>query len=421
MTIYGVLPAGFVKKTIAQIQADMEATQKASMDSALDTSAAGHIGQLNGIAAAQIGELWDVGEAAYNSFNPDLAVGQGQDNLGAVRGSKRLTDKASSVPCDLVFSAPGTYAAGTLVANVAGTPGARFSNGLDVVVPALDSLGHPTAFPYAVPGAVFVGVALGPTVALAGTLTTITAPVNGWSSVTNPLDATLGHFLESDADYQQRQQQEIAAAGACTVPSVVADLLDLGATSASVIENIGDGPDANGQPGHSSQAIVYDALDPIADADIGLVVWNNKPSGARTFGSTSVDIVDQLGVTRTVSFTRPTERPVYMAFTITLAPGLVLGTIAPLMKQTIVNYSRGLDVDGNTLTPAPKDLLAPGVEVDGLAFVAAIYFGPNRIPGVTIKSYALDFSPSPTSDADLPIGTFEVGVLDSSRIAVNGI
>lgn len=409
--VYGVTPQGFILKPVAAIIQDFEDEQTSTMDAALDTSAAGPVGQLNGIYGAALGELWELGQAGYNGFNPDDVEGVAQDNVGAVRGSKRLTAKPSSVFCNCTLTAANSpYLAATLVANVAGNAPLQFSNALDVVVTV-----------NGVVPVLFKALAVGPTAAASGTLTVITAPVTGWSVVTNPLDATLGQLIETDPDYRLRQELEIAAVGACTVPSETADLLEVAnVISAKVLENTGDTLDTStGMPGHSTQSIVWDGpLALAANQDIGLAVWNGKPSGAQTFGNTSVQIVDSLGAPQTVFFSRPSQLPVYMAFTVTLGQGVVLATIAPQIKAAIVNLSNGFDPSGVALASTTPGILAPGGSVIAMAFRKAAF----DFPGVTdVSNLALDFTASPTATANLPVTFVQVGTLDTSRITVNGI
>ena len=58
-----------------------------------------------------------------------------------------------------------------------------------------------------------------------------------------------------------------------------------------------------------------------------------------------------------------------MAFTVTLGPGAVIGTVAPLVKQTLVFLSNGFQADG--VTPLLEGM--PGKFVPGGTVIALVY------------------------------------------------
>ena len=167
--------------------------------------------------------------------------------------------------------------------NVSGDSSRQFSNVATVVV-TVDGV-------YSVQMASLLD---GPIEALSGTLTAITAPVTGWSAVTNPLDAIPGHFLETDPDYRERQREELAASGSSTVDAITAKPLQIpGVVSAFTLENNTDVTNSLG----SSTAILIECIvwdgsrrwHPCASsATIAqVVIMGAKPSGAATFGTTA--------------------------------------------------------------------------------------------------------------------------------------
>jgi hypothetical protein len=194
-----------------------------------------------------------------------------------------------------------------------------------------------------------------------------------------------------------------------------------GVVSVNVRENTTDTVDANGLPGHSMHAIVWDGTGAsAADADIANTIWQNKPSGAQTVGGHSVQIVDETGATQTVYFDRPAQVPVWMAFTVNLATGATISTVAAAIKLACTRLAQGADpLTGATLDPTTPGILAPGSDVERLVYSAMARL---QVPGVAaVTGLALDIHASPTATADLTFSANQIGVLDSSRITVNGI
>jgi hypothetical protein len=411
---YGVTSVGFFPKPVSEIVAEIVADELSTIDPALDVGDEGPIGQLNGIMAEKLAEVWELAQFAYNSVNPNDAEGNQLDNVGALTGSQRLTPKPSLVLCTCVLSSVNSpYNQGTLLANVTGQPATQFTNAQTIIVspPVL-----PATDPQTITGLPFISVEDGPILAIAGTLTTIAAPVTGWTSITNPLDQVYGTLLELDADFRLRREEELAAAGSGTLDAIESDLLEIdgGAVLAiTVLENTLTSPvDANGTPINQVQPVVWDGVTPgAANNDIAQALWNDKPAGISYYGSSSGVAQDVQGNSHTVLFTRPTQEPVYLAYTVTWTPGLS----GALQTQAIL----AIKVAAAAFTSAPgtNAVLQPGVSVVALALRAAAL----AIPGVfDVPTLALGFSPSPVGTANLAVGPLAVAVVETPNITVNG-
>lgn len=414
MTTFGVTAQGFVPKPTTQILSEIDADELANIDPQLDTSSTGPIGQLNGIMANRFSELWAILQTLANAMNPDAAEGFLLDNISSISGTLRLPVKPSFVYANVTLQAAHSpYLAGTLVANVAGQPTVQFSNAQDIAISSDGTYSQ-----------LFTSIADGPIIAASGTLNQITTPVTGWTAITNPLDATLGNLQEQDPNLRLRREQEIASAGSATDDSIRSDLMQVaGVKSVQVIDNNTPLADpVTGTPAKSFQCVVFDGITPGAsNANIGQVIWNDKPSGIASYGTTPVQVTDSQGNPQTVLFSRPIALPVYLAYTVTFAPG----TSAPAqtsaiatLKQLAVNLSQGFDINNNALPFGTAGVLLPGTELFALLYrslalqVAGIVDAPNL---------ALDFIPSPTATANLLCNQTQIIVLDTSRITVNGL
>ncbi len=387
---------------------DIEIAEEANIDPAIDTSSGEPLGQLNGIMTEKVAELWQVlSTLAGSVINRDGAGGALLDNIGSVTGSLREPPKPSFVYCNCALTAASSpYLAGTLMANVNGQASNQWQNAQDVEVT------EDGTYPV-----LFVSVQDGPIAAASGTLNQITVSVSGWSAVTNPLDATPGTLLEGDPSYRTRQVQELAAAGSCTVQSIKADLLEIpggGVQSAEVLENTKITTDlTTGMPPKSLQAIVFDGVTPSVSNDtIAQVLWNDKPAGILYCGTTTGQAIDSQGNPQVVAFSRPTQRPLYLSFSVTLVPGAVLSTAAAAIKATIValNAKPTTENNGYQILPGTK------VKATVLRAIAENVSGVDECTGL-----ALDFVPGPVNTLSLPIGPLEIAVLDTSRTFVNGV
>jgi hypothetical protein len=329
------------------------------------------------------------------------------------------------------------YPAGTLIANVVGTPALTFSN-----------LGDVTAFD--ISGDVATGVTMqattnGPTGAITpGTLTEITTPVNGWTAITNPLaQSQLGTNVELDADYVLRQVEEIASDGAATSPSTVAALYELFATyyggqgevgpySAKYYQNTGASPITIGGaltlPGHTFTVVVYDpktlvpatgpatALPGSGQGSFAATIWQNRPSGIRSIGAVSAPVEDPFLGLQTVSWNVPTPVPLTINAAVAIYPGQTWATVAAAIVAALV--SAAIAATPSTLIP-PVGQLTPGAPVAGSQIEAVIMSVPGvfEVFSLTFGGAAFPGSPDPTANETLiPVSPLQVATIAASGV-----
>ena len=279
----GVGPAGFAIPTLQAILTNYQDAVLANVNAALDLSDTSPEGQILTILSNFDASLWELMQAVYNAFNPEDAEGAALDNIGDLRGVPRNGPTFTQVviqPGDLVLDvAHATYPAGQLVANVAGFPSQSFSNLSDVTAAMITTGVNNVAV-------IFEALVVGPTPTVnPGTLTAITTPVPGWTSITNALpQSELGQAEESDQAYLVRQNEEIGITGSCTPPSIVAAMYAAlaaaygaasvtGAYSVAFYENTSLTTLTIGTlvlPGKSFSIVVFDPADELPDATIAL-------------------------------------------------------------------------------------------------------------------------------------------------------
>jgi len=397
MTVYGLTDAGFVAKTLQDIEASFVAQQRANIDPAIDTSQFGLIGQLNGIMASEIAELWELGENLYDSMDPDQVSGDAQDQLYSLTNSLREPATSSRVVCTVVLAAGTSIPALTAVASVVGNAAARFTN----VTAMINAGGSPATLE--IP---FAAIETGPIAANAGTLTQRDTLITGWTSITNALDAELGTDIESDAAYRARRQDELAAQGGGTVAGIRADILQLDTVlAATVLENVTDTIDANGLPGHSFEAVVRSAIGTDDDDAIALTIWANKPAGIQAFGSINVVITDSEGIPHTIGFSRPAEIPVYVALRLTVVAADYIGDTA--MKEAVAASAE---------TPGSPGYLDVGDPVYAGRFVTVAMQQPGVLNAeCRVSLVSSDYA---TGQPSVALTQRQIGTLDTTRISV---
>lgn len=389
----GVDPTGFTGQTIEEIVDAMGVDALTTISPSLVLDPDQFIGQFIGIVAKKAAEIWEVEQVAYNACNRNAAEGFLLDNIGDLTGTKRLAATKSTVTCTVNLGVGFSQPAGVMTANVVGQPDIKFVNKSLVT--------STTAGNYS---AVFEATTEGPIVANSGTLTVITTPVTGWNSVTNPLDATPGTLIETDTAYRVRQRAELSASGSGTIDGMRADILRIaGVIDCFVFENTSNVTNSDGVPAHAIEVVIFDGNTPTAlDATVFQTIWDNKPSGIETYGSTVGTATDSRGDIRTVKFSRALVKPVYLTYS-----GVV---IDPSFFPTdgVAQIKAAASLRGS-------QILTLGVDIISLQFKGAALSVPGT---VDVPTLYLGFAASPAGTANLVIGTREIGRVDTSNIMV---
>lgn len=391
---FGLTPDGFVPKSLEDVLNDVVTRQRADLGPDIDTSPFSVLGQLNGVFASKLVELWEAGQELYDALDPDMASGVQQDALYSLTNTLRHDAKKSTVTATVNLSAATTIAAGDAVASVQGNPVARFVN--------IEPMLNPGAAPANV-SVLFESEEVGPVVANATTLNVIETFIAGWNSITNAEDAALGSFVETDAAYRIRRLSELAAAGGGTVNGIRADLSRLpDVVAVAVLENVTDVTTADGLPPHSIEAIVRGG-----DAQaIGESIATNKVGGIQTHGTEPpVEVVDEQGETYEIYFSRPDEVTVFVAIEVVTSADYVGDEALALALQAATT---------NKLDPAYLDV---GTDVYSGQMVRVAL----RVTGVLNASVGLSLTAITEPDAgepSIPIASRELGVVLPANIAV---
>ncbi|EKS7718741.1 baseplate J/gp47 family protein [Salmonella enterica] len=287
-------------------------------------------GQMVALVALAVHDANNTAISVYNCFSPATGYGAALTSNVKINGIARKGATNSTV--DLLL----TGTAGTTITN--GT--VKDTNNViwrlpDSVVIGVDGTVTVTA----------ICSNSGAVVALAGTITTINTPTRGWTSVTNPAAATVGAPAETDAELRIRQGQSVAIPSITPFEGVDGAIANIaGVTRHKLYENDTGKTDGNGLPPHSISAIV-DGGDV---TEIARTIRGNKGQGVRTWGKTSVTVPDKYGNPHIISFSRPTDVPVYGKITLKVFAGYT-SQIGVQIQQAVADYINRLMIGDQVL------------------------------------------------------------------------
>ncbi|EAM7381454.1 hypothetical protein FQQ78_11235 [Salmonella enterica] len=287
-------------------------------------------GQMVALVALAIHDANNTAISVYNSFSPATGYGAALTSNVKINGIARKGATNSTV--DLLL----TGTAGTTITN--GT--VKDTNNVIWRLPASVVIG--------VDGTVTATAICsksGAVAAPAGAITTINTPTRGWTSVTNPAAAAVGAPAETDAELRIRQGQSVAIPSMTPFEGVDGAIANIaGVTRHKLYENDTGKTDGNGLPPHSISAIV-DGGDV---TEIARTIRGNKGQGVRTWGKTSVTVPDKYGNPHIISFSRPTDVPVYGKITLKVFAGYT-SQIGVQIQQAVADYINRLMIGDQVL------------------------------------------------------------------------
>jgi len=391
MSDYGVSSTGFKRKRLNLLLEELNSEVKAIFGDNFNVSPESPDGQINGVISESNANLWELAEEAYNAFNPKAASGVTLRNLVQLNGIIPFAATASRVELTISGDSGTSIIAGSFIGDVEET--IIFSTDETVLIPSGGSVVVQAT-----------ATVTGPRPALADTITEIITPVTGWDSVTNNDPAVLGTDLEKDSDLRARRERSVARDAQAVIDAIFAEIKSVvGVTQLLVLENdTNSGPDTNGLPAHSINAIVLGGQ----DQDIAKAIFLKKTLGATSFGNTSAVITDDQSIEHTVSFSRPTEIDIYVIVNLTTFANFPVDG-QDLIKQAIIDYSQGILTEGR------------GFSLGDNVINSQLYSPVNTIQGHTVESLFIGTSAGPTSSADIIIAINEISVFLEANITVN--
>lgn len=383
----GLTPTGYEPKPLDDIKTDLGSGFRAVFGAAITLIAQSVFGQIIGVIAERLADLWQLGLTIYTASTREGAVGVQLDHIGALTGTYRLQASNTHVQmqcnCD-----DGTIITAGSVVSIPGV-GTKFTNDVDS---AASSGGFVMVD--------FRAVDTGPFAAPSGTVTHIDTPVSGWHSCTNPLDENiLGTDVESDTAYRIRQVAELRAIGSSTVAAIRAKMFEVtNVTDCFVFENNSDVTDVNGLPPHSFECVVNGGV----DATIASTISLNKPTGIATHGTTATATLDGNGFAVTINWSRPVVLNIYIIVNLIVSKAQFPSNGATLVQDAVVSYEVNYHV---------------GSEVRSSALVPSIFAATAGV--LECQLPLIGTAPSPGSSATIVVNNRQKADLDTSRTTVN--
>lgn len=326
-----------------------------------------------------------------NQINPNVAGGVFLDALVGLHFGQRRAASRSTVTAT-VTGTNGTIIPKGSVAKT--TIGARFETMYAVTISGSTSVQ-------------MQAIETGPVGADAGTLTKIETAISGWSTVTNPLAATLGGDVESDAQLRSRRLDMLGTQSTSTIAAIRSRLSAQvgGLISHAVVDNPTlSAKTIKGVSIAAKSIAVFTAGG--ASADIARAIYNTTPAGVPTVGATTVNVADTVvsGYSTPIKYTDAATVPVLVKVTVDTSP-LDLQTIIP---ELVVDYANG---EGAT----PRNFVIGG---DVLPFEIASYIN-SREPSINIRNVEITkASPVSWSNSPITIDLNQIPTIQLSSVTV---
>lgn len=237
---------------------------------------------------------------------------------------------------------------------------------------------------------------VGPVVEQPNTITLISVPQTGWDSIYNPLRGDTGRFEESDEELRERFRNAKFTQAANILESILSEVASVdGVEKVVIFENETDVEDSKGIPPHSFMPVVLGGL----TTEIGNAIWKNKPTGIRSFGDTTVSILDSQGIAHDVSFKRPSPVRVYIDLVLEVNDNFP-GEGAALIKQALVDYFRNNYSIGDDVV------------------YTRLYTPLNSIAGHQVNSFTIGTTENPSGMSNVVINYDQIASLAQDDIQV---
>lgn len=182
------------------------------------------------------------------------------------------------------------------------------------------------------------------------------APQYGLTRAAEETDASLRNRIAASLSGRGIALRESLSSALAAVPYIRAF---------RIYENDTDAADARGIPAHSLAVVTYGGnQDTIARA-----IFNKKSPGIGTYGTTSVQITDELGNAHTVRFTKAGSLAVYPSVFIKGLEGFSLDSISAPVKTAIQNHIGALSIGEALNIPQLYGLIYNAVPEQAASFV----------------------------------------------------
>jgi len=269
-------------------------------------------------------------QLAVNNQSPSTAVGTGLDSIVKLNGVSRSASSYSTCSATILGIAGTVISSGV----VFDTSGYKWD------LPANTTIGSD-----GVTDVTVTCETAGAIVADIGTISTISTPQYGWTAVTNPVAATPGAAVETDAELRTRQTESVTLPSQTVLEGLLAAVLSVsGVKRAVAYENTSGTADANTLPAHSICIVAEGGTDQLVADQI----YYHKTPGCGTYGTTAIAETSVYGFTTTINFYRPTAVPIDVAVSVKALSGYS-GALAADIQTYVADYLNSLQIGDDVI------------------------------------------------------------------------
>jgi len=393
---FGMTEQGFVPKRLADVLESLH-TKLANVTDPntgakpfMNEEADGILMQLTDIIAEEISICWEEAYLAANQYDPLNSSG------APLRGLIQLNGLSTSygAPTQLMMELSGTpgvvIPSRSLIASTDGeqvyytTASATIGNSGKVQVTANSQTNG----------------AYDPEI---NTIIAIQTPIFGWNGAKNISTVSVGADADSDTELHIKQERATSATSYRQVDAIYSGIINIdGVTFARIYVNATSSTDERGISAKTIAPVVVGGT----NEAIANVIRLKADALANFTGNTSVTYTGQFGDTQTISFTRPTEKDIYIDIDISFTDtNLWPEDGYDQIKQAIVEYAQ-YNQSGTAGFPPGEDVI-----------ISRLYTPINTVLGFKINSVQIGFT-STTASSDLAIAWNEIAKFDTDNINI---
>jgi len=386
----GVTNTGFITKPFDEIFDDMESSVRSALNNESALYPDSVEGQLITIVSMATNEAWENLKLAYDGFNPNAVTGQALDSLVLLNGLTRQVEQPSSV-----------------VLSITGLDATVIPIGSQVQDPILEDIYETTTEAIITGGIALVNATAiipGATITLASTVTDIITPINGWSTVTNNNDAIVGRLNETDAELRLRRSRSLSLAGNSSFDSVLAAVQSTtGVTFVNINENDTNTTNPDGVAPHTFEVVVDGGV----DTQIAQAIWDKKPLGVATQGTSTEQVPDMLNNLHTINFSRPNGITIWLTADVTFLTGTIPTDSSDALAQAIVDFAEGRLIVGRNFSVAEDVILSELYQPFNFTY-----------DDISVTNLVIGIDGVAYSAANIPIAFNELSTWDVTRIDI---
>lgn len=289
----GLTSEGFTAKTLEDIKTGIK-TRLNVLSPNFDFSVESPDGQFIEIVSFELFQLWNELAFVFKSYDPNRATGAALRNLGLITGIIYGAATRSQATIELIGTAETEIPKGSIVTD---TKGQEFKTQYKAKIPA-------SMLVVAVnPGVIELPI---------GSISVIKSPIDGWASVSQPLEGRTGTAAQTDTAFRNIRNKTVLRNATSVDDTLKSRLHELGLDQVSVVSNessVTALPD--GTPTNTIQVVVNSDTY-ITDEDVARVILESKPLACATYGSTVVTLNDSQGNPHTINFNKANNVDIYI-------------------------------------------------------------------------------------------------------------